>query len=163
MIKDELRLYDAPGGAGEHLQHYVQYSLAEAYLALTLCHSVLEDDPNRYGKTLFLRKEKVFAEALNGPMSSLIRVFIQKSALVASLDQEIAVFTGGSVVISASTGGWDSRIDQAWLNLLNIGNESDLTGILLQNAPYLQLRCQSVYFPKYQLLYRCSDVLRTVQ
>lgn len=74
MIKDDLRLYDAPGGAGEHLQHYVQYSLAEAYLALTLCHSVLEDDPNRYGKTLFLRKEKVFAEALERAEKRMIEM-----------------------------------------------------------------------------------------
>ncbi|MEI3777130.1 hypothetical protein [Pectobacterium brasiliense] len=64
MIKDNMRLYDGNGRAGEHLQHYVQSSLAEAYLALTVCHSILEDDPNRYGQTLFLKKEKVFAEAL---------------------------------------------------------------------------------------------------
>ncbi|EHL5833715.1 hypothetical protein KEB97_004257 [Salmonella enterica] len=87
-----------------------------------------------------INQSALMREMLNGPMSSLIRVFIQKSALVASLDQEIAVFTGGSVVIGASAGGWDPRIDQAWLNLLNIGYESDLTGVLLQNAPYLQLR-----------------------
>ncbi|EIP3952605.1 hypothetical protein LSB85_004504 [Salmonella enterica] len=87
-----------------------------------------------------INQSALMREMLNGPMSSLIRVFIQKSALVASLDQEIAVFTGGNVVSSAGAGGWDPRIDQAWLNLLNIGNESDLTGVLLQNAPYLQLR-----------------------
>lgn len=64
MIKDEMRLYDATGRAGEHLQHYVQSSLGEAYLALTICHSILEDDPNCYGKTLFLKKEKIFTEEL---------------------------------------------------------------------------------------------------
>lgn len=64
MIKDDMRLYSATGRAGEHLQHYVQSSLGEAYLALTLCHSILEDSPNSYGRTLFLKKEKVFAGAL---------------------------------------------------------------------------------------------------
>lgn len=31
MIKEDMRLYDAAGRAGEHLQHYVQNSLSEAY------------------------------------------------------------------------------------------------------------------------------------
>ena len=64
MIKDDLRLYDAAGRAGEHLQHYVQSSLGEAYLALTFCHCILEDYSNHNGKILFLKKQKVFAEAL---------------------------------------------------------------------------------------------------
>lgn len=64
MIKDDMRLYSATGRAGEHLQHYVQSSLGEAYLALTLCHSILEDSPNSYGRIMFLKKEKVFAGAL---------------------------------------------------------------------------------------------------
>lgn len=94
-----------------------------------------------------INQSALMREMLNGPMSSLIFVFIKKSALVASLDQEIAVFAGSSVVIGASTGGWDTRIDQAWLNLLNISNESDLTGVLLQNAPYLQLRARQCISP----------------
>lgn len=64
MIKDEMRLYDAPGRAGEHLQHYVQYSLSEAYLALTLCHSILKDAPDSFGRNLFLKKENAFNAAL---------------------------------------------------------------------------------------------------
>lgn len=64
MIKEDMRLYDAAGRAGEHLQHYAQYSLSEAYLALVLCHSILEDAPNSYGRNLFLKKEGVFNAAL---------------------------------------------------------------------------------------------------
>ncbi|HHT8253538.1 TPA: type II toxin-antitoxin system RelB/DinJ family antitoxin [Citrobacter braakii] len=82
MIKSDMRLYDTTGRAGEHLQHYVQSSLGEAYLALILCHSILEDDPNSHGKTLFLRKEKVFAESLERAERRMIEMGLHQAGAV---------------------------------------------------------------------------------
>ncbi|MCZ3384969.1 hypothetical protein O3S68_22090 [Kosakonia sp. SOY2] len=89
MIKDNMRLCGASGRAGEHLLHFVQSSLGEAYLALTLCHSILEDDPNRYGKNLFLKKEKVFADALERAETRMTEMGLhQAGAVIASCSHE---------------------------------------------------------------------------
>ncbi|AHJ77512.1 type II toxin-antitoxin system RelB/DinJ family antitoxin [Kosakonia sacchari] len=89
MIKDDMRLYSATGRAGEHLQHYVQSSLGEAYLALTLCHSILEDSPNSYGRTLFLKKEKAFAGALATAETRMTEMGLhQAGAVTASFTHE---------------------------------------------------------------------------
>ncbi|WP_336983760.1 MULTISPECIES: type II toxin-antitoxin system RelB/DinJ family antitoxin [unclassified Cedecea] len=82
MIKSDMRLYDTTGRAGEHLQHYVQSSLGEAYLALILCHSVLEDVPNSYGKTLLLKKEKVFNAALERAESRMTEMGLHQAVAV---------------------------------------------------------------------------------
>ncbi|HFK4604597.1 TPA: type II toxin-antitoxin system RelB/DinJ family antitoxin [Citrobacter farmeri] len=82
MIKEDMRLYDAAGRAGEQLQHYVQYSLSEAYLALVLCHSILEDAPNSYGRSLFLKKERVFAEALERAEKRMIEMGLHQAGAV---------------------------------------------------------------------------------
>ncbi|GKX46630.1 type II toxin-antitoxin system RelB/DinJ family antitoxin [Pectobacterium carotovorum] len=89
IIKNDMRLYDAAGRAGEHLQHYVQYSLSEAYLALTLCHSILEDDPNSYGQTLFMKKEKIFAGALEKAETRMTEMGLyQVGAVIASYSHQ---------------------------------------------------------------------------
>ncbi len=90
MIKNDMRLYDATGRAGEYLQHYVQSSLGEAFLALTLCHSILEDAPNSYGQNLFLKKEKVFTDAV---------VCAQKRMT------EMGLYQAGGVIVSYSHQG----------------------------------------------------------
>ncbi|EMF0923731.1 hypothetical protein HCH97_11555 [Escherichia coli] len=36
MLKDNLRLFNTDGHAGEHLQHYIEFSLNEAFVALTI-------------------------------------------------------------------------------------------------------------------------------
>lgn len=82
MIKEDMRLYDAAGRAGEHLQHYVQYSLSEAYLALVLCHSILEDSPNSYGRSLFLKKERIFTEALERSEKRMIEMGLHQAGAV---------------------------------------------------------------------------------
>lgn len=82
LIKDDLRLYNTAGRAGEHLQHYVQSSLGEAYLALTLCHSVLEDEPTPYGKNLFLKKATVFAEELERAEKRMVEMGLHQIGTV---------------------------------------------------------------------------------
>ncbi|MBA8563694.1 hypothetical protein HVV49_23430 (plasmid) [Citrobacter freundii] len=82
MIKSGMRLYDTTGRAGEHLQHYVQSSLGEAYLALILCHSILEDEPTHYGKNLFLKKAKVFAEEVERAEKRMIEMGLHQTGPV---------------------------------------------------------------------------------
>lgn len=82
MIKDDMRLYDTAGRAGEYLQHYVQYSLNEAYLALVLCHSILEDAPNSYGRSLFLKKEYDFNAALEIAEKRMIEMGLYQARAV---------------------------------------------------------------------------------
>lgn len=84
MIKSDLRLYDATGGAGEHLQHYVQSSLGEAYLALILCHCALEDELTQYRKDRFLKKAKVFAEELERAEKRMIEMGLHQAGPVVS-------------------------------------------------------------------------------
>ncbi|MCI4031820.1 hypothetical protein [Dickeya dianthicola] len=83
-------------------------------------------------------------EMVNMTMGSTIHVFCLKSPLVASLDQDIAHFTGGTYIPAWNSVPMAPQFESAYRELLGISTEDDLTKILLRNAQYLRMRASQV-------------------
>ncbi|CAH0183495.1 MULTISPECIES: hypothetical protein [Rahnella] len=101
-------------------------------------------------------KSALMRELINGPMSSIIKVFCLKSPLVTSLDQELAAISNCTMVSAWYDNGASTLADRAYVGILNINNENDLRDILLRNTPYLRIRAQQALVPSVPMLYGVS-------
>ncbi|WP_254872836.1 hypothetical protein, partial [Enterobacter hormaechei] len=91
-----------------------------------------------------INQSALLREMVNASMGSIIHVFCLKSPLVASLDQDIAQFTGSTVLPAWSSTPPAPQSEAAFRDLLGIRTEDDLTRILLRNAQYLRMRASQV-------------------
>lgn len=91
-----------------------------------------------------INQSALLREMVNASMGSIIHVFCLKSPLVASLDQDIAQFTGSTVLPAWSSTPPAPQFEAAFRDLLGIRTEDDLTRILLRNAQYLRMRASQV-------------------
>lgn len=101
-------------------------------------------------------KSALMRELINGPMSSLIKVFTMKSPLVTSLDQELASMCGCSMVSGWYDNGATTLADRAYVGLLDIKSEDDLRDILMRNTPFLRIRARQALPVGMPVLYGIS-------
>lgn len=91
-----------------------------------------------------INQSALLREMVNASMGSIIHVFCLKSPLVASLDQDIANYSGSQVLPAWSCAPPAPQFEAAYRDLLGIRTEDDLTRILLRNAQYLRMRASQV-------------------
>lgn len=91
-----------------------------------------------------INQSALLREMVSASMGSIVHVFCLKSPLVASLDQDIANYTGSQVLPAWSSIPPAPQFEAAYRDLLGIRTEDDLTKILLRNAQYLRMRASQV-------------------
>lgn len=91
-----------------------------------------------------INQSALLREMVNASMGSILHVFCLKSPLVASLDQDIANYTGCQVMPAWSSMPPAPQFEAAFRDLLGIRTEDELTLILLRNAQYLRMRASQV-------------------
>jgi len=87
-----------------------------------------------------INQSALLREMVNASMGSILHVFCLKSPLVASLDQDIAQYSGSQFLPVWNSIPPAPQFEAAYRDLLGIVTEDDLTRILLRNAQYLRAR-----------------------
>ncbi|MFG0801684.1 hypothetical protein [Leclercia sp. GLN_9] len=91
-----------------------------------------------------INQSALLREMVSASMGSLLHVFCLKSSLVASLDQDIAQYSGSQVLQAWNSVPPAPQFEVAYRDLLGISTEDDLTRILLRNAQHLRSRASQV-------------------
>lgn len=92
----------------------------------------------RKPKATFLR------EFLEDSFRDVIDSFSLKNPLIASLDEELARYLGAEVMDKRFQSHYITRWNQEYQKLLGISTEDELRRVVLNNAPYLQVRATQV-------------------
>lgn len=91
-----------------------------------------------------INQSALLREMVSASMGSILHVFCLKSSLVASLDQDIAQYSGSQVLPAWNSVPPAPQFEVAYRDLLGISTEDDLTRILLRNAQHLRSRASQV-------------------